>query len=747
MSKLASIGIEGWGDPVEGLPYRLRRSHAGDAGSSVIPALLLADYPTSLSERAQYHAGWSTRGNISFPVMHLDGTIGATLRRWLWQANPEPVGRLAADVTAAALSLTAYTNAGKTWPATPFDLYLEREVLTVSAVAGAGGGAPYTLTVTRGVYGSSPAAHYWAIDMDAHVYTVNPIVEGRRVTRYDYDTATDTETAVFQGLLMQPGGLSESMIVCDLEAESALGYFSSEKMVGDGRYETVGYLLAESGRVRGKLAPYDRLQARARSTVDDHLTMVVTDGTTIRAVTAWTTGWDAQLVQTAEPGLRGPLYGTVGADSNDFVPLWECLICDADSSMSMVRNEDGSRSDHPLDLLLNIMTSTGTTTWPAGGAHTVGSNGDYDWLPAHFGLGIPVGMIDVASIATLRNNDLYLSGLRCRNFVLSEKCTAPELIGRILLPLGLWPSTSATGLITLAQIRDFADADADATLTDSDLSRRMTEQPWAEMERYGKIRIDLGHKGLSDSYSLQITDTDFSSYLSNRFPYGVPSLVIDGGDYGDPDTHSISDSVKESLRQINLVRWTLAVQRLPTYVAEFKASSASRLPPGSKVLLTNRVAVGDDGNRGVTTRRCIVIEQTYDEELGDQTLTMVDLYPVTRASRVVCPTWRIDSVVDAGEQTVSAAEFTDDDWSEWYEEAVGVLCDRTGAPKSTARLVNITAGTVIPDGDWDVIPIVGDLLRVADYDDSVGYWYGCAWIADADAALGAADDAPARWSF
>lgn len=757
MSKIASIGIEGWGDPVEGLPYRIRRSHLGDAGSSVSPVALLADHPSGLSEAAQYHAGWSTRGSLSFEVMHLDASPGDTLRRYLWQANPESVGRINADITAAALSLTCYLLRGNTWPATPFNLYLEREVMTVTGVAGPVGGI-YTLTVTREVFGSTASAHAAGVGKDAEIYTVNPIVEGRRVTQYDYDTSADTEAPVFQGLMVQPGGMSEDMIACEIEAESALGFFSAEREFGKGRLEGVGTIYRDAlGSVVVRADTPSTRQGQLMARVSGRQALVVTDGEAIVAAslqwlnTLGTSGYSAVLRN--EPSASNELYGTTAKakESAEGSPLWECLIADAESPYSLVRNAAGALSDHPLDLWLCILTSTGTATWPSGGAHTVGTNGAYDWLPAHFGFGCPADLIDITAIEALRDDDLYLNGLRCQNFVLAEYMTAPALAGRILLPLGLWPTTSATGLITLAQIQDFADADADATLTDSDLAQRMTSQPWAEMERFGKIRIDMGRKGLSSSYGDQVTDTDFADYLSNRFPYGVPKLVIDGGDYGLPDVHSVPEAVREQLIHINKVRWLLAVQRLPVYLITIYADSAGRLPPGSRVLLTNRVAVNDQGDRGVTTRRCVVLQQSVDAETGAQSLTLIDLYPVTRASRVVSPCWRIASVTDATDQVLVEGEFTANDWGTWIEEGRVVLCDRTGLAKSKPRVADAigAAGAITMSTPWDVVPVAGDLIRIADHDDldSYLYWTIQAWIADDNATLGAAAASPARWSF
>lgn len=89
-------------------------------------------------------------GSNGTPVFRLWGMLGPTapvhITGW--------VGKLTAAVTDAATSMTV--SALTAPPATPFPMQIEYEEMTVTAKAGAG---PYTLTVTRGVNGSTKAAH------------------------------------------------------------------------------------------------------------------------------------------------------------------------------------------------------------------------------------------------------------------------------------------------------------------------------------------------------------------------------------------------------------------------------------------------------------------------------------------------------------------------------------------------------------------------------------------------------------
>lgn len=788
-----SWGLAGWGDPDTGKPYRIRVAHGGDVSGEVRPAAILArdeggepQWPDSISTRLDIVGSWIESSSYSIKVVGLDThEAGIALREYLWQSHPLPVAMLTADITAAATGMTVEEMPGESLPATPFNMYIGREVMRCTGKLG--GSGSYVLTVERGMYGTTATAHGSSAYDDAEIFTQNPICEGREVTVYEYDPSDDTEdTVLWRGILETPEIVDDALAM-QLTARDSWAYLS-ERMLGEGRLELEGRMV----NVRETPAPLtiltDTLATVVQTSVGpfaDGEYVVLTDGEAVASVrvaaTAFSAGTGPQSISwyTVGDDTNVPLMGTepeaISASealSADLARLREVLIADPLSDYSLVRDSGGTRSAHPLDVLRCIWCSTGTATWAVGGSHTIGDNDDgsgsgYDWLPAHWGAGIPHDLIAHDALDALKAHPMY-SQLACENLLLGADDDSlpdlPEVTRRLLQPAFLVPAYDSQMRFSVIGLHDPGPEAVTATITQADIMAdaeglggppiAVRDQPWSTLQRYRRVRVDACRRGASGDHAATLLDTDIDERVRNRQPWGAPTLDVDAGDYGDPRTHRLSPSQRDALIDIGALRLAVLRDRLPEYVLTV-APWVTHLPAGSTISLTCRVLVGADAARGVTAHRCLVLESERSPSTRCQRLRVLDLYPLTRASQVVAPSWRVDSVTSTTVFTVEQTRYTDDDWATWRADidfAVH-LYDRTGALRSTdgPSQGSISSGTVTLDDPWyasgsPITPAAGDVVEVADYDE-VSDWPELAWIAGSDATLGAAQDDPARWGY
>jgi hypothetical protein len=423
----------------------------------------------------------------------------------------------------------------------------------------------------------------------------------------------------------------------------------------------------------------------------------------------------------------------------------------------MFRDENEAPSDHPLDVLLNIWTSTGEATWPVGGSHLVGSNGDYDWLPGHWGLGIPVAEIDTAGINTLR--DGLLLGARVQNFVLgadSDPVDAVEVVKRLLQPLFLFPTYTTDGKLTVAAVDDPGPGNAVASITQGDIVGPVRAQPWSTQRRYRGSETNVGRLWPAAEYGEKWVGSGGSAGRRNREPFGKSVIEIDAGDYGAPGTGLVDSAQRRLLERFDTRRLIVLRDRLPEYSLEFRAGVAE-LAAGQWIELTLGVVVGEDGDRNqVEEHRCMVLEAKRRPDDRVQEVRVLDFYAIARATKKVLPCWRIASVAADDEFTIVSNEFTTNDTATWIDGAPVNLYSKRGKKRSTdgTTFGTITGTTVVLDQQWEagavsVTPSVGDVIMPGPYDEAVAYWPDGAWFADSDGTLGSLANIAdlARWGL
>lgn len=773
-----SWSVEGFGDPATGLPYRLRVAHKGNVSSGVVAGAIISSWPSTIETEIDFTRGSLVSSSYNITVQGIDrDPIGIALRRWVYQSNPLEIGYLDADLTAVATTLTFRVALGQSAPANNTNIYLEREVMRVTNVTGAG--PTYTLTVERGKYGSLAVAHDSHPAGDIAIYDANTIVVGRRVTVYDYDHRNDTESPVWAGILEKPD-LGDGTLSMMLPARDSWAH-AQDTRLGQGRFQGKGKIVTSEAAGLASGGSFIYQFGGEGHVVDPPLLLpqgnkiAIWEGETIVGAEVVAqrerqspAGNPESVVVISEGGsgfdAYQPLFGTPAGEEGLAKPgtMREVLVADSESDLSMVRDDAGALSDHPVDILLNIMMSTGTATWPDGGGHSVGTNGNYDWLPKHWGLAIPASLIHTAGFEAFRTTYPY-AGLRAQNFVLgAEKklSKAPAVLRRILAPILAFPGFTSEYLLTLVRLVDPGPGNVDATITEANLQRDARQvaiqaQPWSKFPRFNSLLVEAARQGVSSEFGARVLDAEVHARAQNRNPQGKV-LEIDGGDYGDPVTHSLDEDLRAVLADLNARRLRVLRDRLPEYDLPLRAG-VTNLPAGSTIELTVNVLVGPDGDRKtVSGHRCLVIASQRDPASRVQNIRVLDLYPLTRSDKLVAPSWRITAVTSDQVFDVEQTAFTSNDWTTWKDNASVELYSAAGANRSTdgpqSGTINLGTGRVTLSGSWRassvaVTPVVGDIVRIPDYDAAQTDWSAYAFIGDTNAQLGAGNDAPHRWSF
>jgi len=750
-----SIALAGWGSAVDGLPYRLRAKARNTVSDSVVPAAILMSWPDSVGDEIGFKDISRAVASFAFSCSGLHSAAGLSLLEFLYQASPAPWGALWAWCTAAATTVYVSPILGETVPVAPFALYLEREVMLCTHIAVHYTGDYYVLTVDRGVFGSEASAHTALETSDRYVYAKNPIVESREVTVYDLDVDADTEAVFWTGLLEQPALRGGEL---RLSALDQLGLLRGVRL-GRDRMTWPGAVVSREAPWPVAIRPPTRAAARGALLADaQHI--VVSDGESVylAAVKPYLSGggvYDLGQI----PGSVAEAYGTTRKLGP--VTLRECLVAgDAGhlyEAWCTVRDDAGDLSCHPLDIVACILQSSGTATWPYGGSHAPGDAGDWDWLGRTWGLGITDARLDWAAIHALRELGLYRD-LRCPSFIVAapELPSVADLLQRLLAPLMCFPAMTPGGKLTIRSLLDYQGA-ADLTITDASLTgpAQAEEQPYSIGELFSTVALKLGRRGLTDEATRTIYDTGHAEAEENRYPLGRDIAELDCGDYGDPVTGDVALSQADALRRLNRLRYLLLCSRLPVYVARLRP--VARVTSGCTVDATLSAVVGPDGAWGITAHRCVVIGAEMASETRVQTLRLLDLYPLMRATHYVAPSWLVAAVTSYTVFDVAPYQYSSGDVARWVTDAHYDLWSAAGVLRSTDGAVtgHATGGVGIElDAEWyaggvKVTPAPGDVVRIASYDvaKSFGEWLTAAYIADAKAELGADSDAAHRWGW
>lgn len=782
---IAGLGTAGY--HLAGAAIRLSPTHTSiDGPIYYIPQL--AAWPRAIRTELAPLDGRVSQATIDLAVTGVDQSdsatlgvrIGKTLLEFLWGVGRRKVGRLLADVAAGDPSINIQVLPGAATPAAGDILYLGRQVLYVSWTP-SGTTSSLTVPVDHGLFLTPDEDHD---DRDPYVYSANPIGIDRELTLYELDLLTETETARFHGVI-ENFKLDKNLMRLLITARDLLGRITDRNLGADrlqGKIRVDPYPLDISGTSEGRIywgfddgdiVPYKPIYADNDGTIgpgtgkvvaleiDKHAVLLQATEVTTPSRGSW--GYRHRIVggiharaidgQLLDVGDKGKEYG-----------FREILIGDADNPHSLFKDANGAASDHPADLLRCILASTGSATWPGGGSHTVGTNGDFDWLPKPFGLAIPDALINHDAFDALINN-YPTRGLRARNFYLGqgdEDIAAGDVIFDLAIAMNGYIYLDEQGRIGARWLGDPGPDGVDATLTADDIAWMRGASGGAEAGMNDQapvyaIKLELCQKGPGGDPQDFIKGTDLNFYEVSRRRYQAKEDVIEATRiYGDPETHQIGGLFLR-VAQVFASRFAYTQQKLPTYDITLH-NAAPRVTAGQWVTLSHPAMVEVDHTRGITEHRCLVLSADWAPETGRQQLRVVDWAPISQWDTTIAPSWRIAAVASDTVFDIEDAEFSAvDDLTHWRDAASGSYVVTLWTANGLRRDTNgaegtLTANEVTLAAAWDdgapVTPAVGDIVRIVPYD-SASDWYATrkyTAIANNNPTLGAGGDDAHLWS-
>lgn len=755
----------------------------------------LADLPSKISTTCEVLKGSTTQSTMQILIDRLDladqtqSRYSRAALSFFWGARPKPVARLQTSWTAASTSEVVDIIAGETVPAAGDIIYINREAIALTNVTGSG--ATRTLTMVRGQFGTDAEPH----DLeDPDIFLSNPVKLDRRVTLYEYNVRTDTETVRWRGVVEGIDLSDETQVLC-VTCRDLLGTISKRRVArerwegevsiskpipatgGEGLSISIRPLTRDDTKVVDYKPFYPRIDAGFLNGTDQYTTL----GFDIDAIALEIDG-NAIATQVSAPfvpaagfankychwdGLGGACRQIDGQNididaSSKTMKAAEILVCDKDSPLCYFKDDAANPVDHPAYIILNILTSTGTATW-TGGVHDVGDNGDYDWLPGSWGLGIPYTWIDQDAFVLLATQ-WPTSNLRARSGYIGgggDNGSAWDLLSDLAQAMNCYLYMDDQARISIRRLADPGAGNTDHTLDEGDIAwaeNEGDEQGMTEQKPIYAISLECCQRGPGGDPA-QIVDAGIigQKWLGRYRFHAVRDKLDSTRIYGDPVDHRLGRDVM-TLATVFKWRYAYAVDRLPQYRIRLVHGS-DLVMPGQWITLSHPYIFDNETlTRGITAHRCLVLEGDWDIATGAQELVIVDFQPVTGASTLLSPSWQVSAVSSATSFTISAIRFsetadrdsfvTGSTYKLHLWTADGQL--RSTVASAYASAFNSGTGVVTLFAAFSngasVTPAAGDVVRLADYDNATGWQtLDYTWLGDSAMLLGAANDNAGRW--
>jgi len=439
----------------------------------------------------------------------------------------------------------------------------------------------------------------------------------------------------------------------------------------------------------------------------------------------------------------------------------ECheILSSYNAGASYFKDRDGIFSNHPVDIMLCLLTSTGTARWGVASGHVVGSNGDWDWLPGRWSLGINIEDIGTATFTAVK---LALPGFEAPFLWLGQGGDEPdgaEVLYQLAQAMGCYLYRNGFGQICLRRFFDPGPRGIDFAFnveTDDHFSREDFSDETRNERPIRQIKLEVGGRepGGDPRQIVRIEDLTQTTLPVQR--YLTDEEVLESTRvFGDRVTGRLTQALKIMLLMGFAYRWEARQGQLPRYTlrlagdATAPITSNGLVTPGLWVSITDPAIPDRDGTRGINNHRCLVIDADFDGENYQQRITVEDHSYVTGATSVVSPCWRVSSVTS---KTVFHVDETFASAALLKHRAEYTLFDKNGAVRDvTAREGSVSGSTITLSAGWSVDPDVGDIVQIALYDDA-GDWQVSGgndvdhtWLADSNNELGAAGDDAQRW--
>lgn len=303
-----------------------------------------------------------------------------------------------------------------------------------------------------------------------------------------------------------------------------------------------------------------------------------------------------------------------------------------------------------------------------------------------------------------------------------------ELLGDLLRPWAVSLIPRSDGRITAVDWLE--PRDAIGSLTDENDARG----PWTDLEvdSIAAIRaVTLSAQGDGERIERTII-----SDVAMQTSQGGEHVTVDASAWGP-------------LWPALYARWfgVLSTYQQGTPIARVLVSDALDIDIGDWRSLDAATLAGPSGTRGISGVSCVVIgrSQRLDAPVAELTLALVG-WGTTGNARRWAPALRVASVSNGGgSDVVTAADYFDADEAGWFSVGDFVLLyDTVGnAVDATPREVTAVGSGTITCDQFSTAPVAGDLIVLADYDDTVRR--GWCWQADTAGRLGAAGDPGHTW--
>jgi hypothetical protein len=750
-----------------------------------LPAL--AEWPRVIRTEVTPDEGMTTQGTIDFTVSGLDypdiaqRQIGHGVLRFFWGLRKRHDLILTdGSVNDSDVLIDFDITVGGTEPAVNDILYIGREamhILTVTPV-----GDTRTLFVTRGIFGTVAEAHTGA---DPYGFVgVNNLPIDREVWVYLLNLVTDVETLIWRGLV-ENFELVNGGIDLVIQCRDALSYISERKL-GTDRFVARGVArrgessapetldLRQPGRATGPELDYKPVYAEnsligtqvgkmMACIIDDEVAALVRMTVVGLGVPGKPWAYQHNMVGGAALEFDGQRLD-VDSEAKD-VQIREIMIADADNAASLVRDGSGVLTDHPADIIRNILASTGTATWPTLGAHTVGTNGFYDWLPKPWGLSVPDALIDHDAFDALVHG-WPTSPLRAQSFYIGadrQEPKASEVIFDLAKALNAYIYLTPDAKISIKLLGDPGPLGVDATISGDTISGLEGAETGGassplEVRPVSSIQIELAQQGPGGKPAEILAAGDVRQTAASRYRHLARKDIIEATRiYGDPVDYSVAWFLREILGALFVWRYHYLNGILPVYELT-TTPDAPRISAGQWISLTHPSFFETDGTRGIEGHRCLVMAADFSIETHEQKIRIVDFKAIADADEGLAPSWRAKVITSTTVFTIWGGWFTDDDTATW-ENTGSYRYDLWGSQgnlRSTdgPQHGNIAGSTVTMTAPWTsgavpVLPASGDIIRVTTYDvsKSDASWTEdeLTWISGGDGKLGAASDPGSNW--
>ena len=624
----------------------------GDDSSAAWRTYLAAPLPDILSEKVDILGGFPTLGAVSVRILDVDDFLTSLLR-----VDAAATTILSANVSSSSGSVTV--GSASSIDATTV-IYVGAEAMRVTNVAGT------TLTVSRGYLSTDAHAHY----QHDRVYIRTPYLLGRRmqvhVVPLDGDSSADEQ--LVGEYIIDGYSWDKAMNVWVLKGKSQLKYLD-------------------------RVLPRIQRRAKIVSIDNDGLGMVLEpDGTEFVANWRVWSGGDqgdseawfylkngkeilAVKNATVGNGVRISRRGVLGTEQEELRPgavLKQVFISRTDepgdfrwaagpSPATTLTDADWTKTAHWVDIILSLLTSPcDPDANVTQGNNYDNTEGNWSWLPAGFGLGIPMSLIDIDSFVAVKDR---LDNYDFPFFVYGDgsESAANLITNHFLRPMGAYFSVES-GQVKLVMPRIPLAGEATVSLDSSDFLTSLGDSRAYEPRIEASVNTEFHASGVT--YVVGPTESEIT-FTNAEF----------GGTYGQRGFYVTEDrtavvpvpSGDPQLRELYGARAAARLLRLHKpnieFTAELDVENGWDLYPGSlcQISLDDMPDLGA-GSRGWSSIIAEVIEREIQLNSTDGVFARLRLLvfgPNLRAARI-SPAAIVTGVAGST-ATVAANRYTSSD--------------------------------------------------------------------------------------